>query len=415
VRPHFLFLGSEGFPPTVYDAQVADHLRVLARAGLVFDVLNFDPLYPQTMLTARGRARVERFRQALPGELRVLPFVPYEDRLGSPVASLQLRAALWRPGPWVVHARGLQAAYMAVRATESRPDVRVVYDVRGDYWAEHRFHWSGRGDDPGVDLRRLQRAEELVCASASRVLAVSEALRHVLDRRHPGVAAKTEVFPCTVDLQKFQLDEAARRSWRAKLGLEGKRVIAYAGSLVAYQLPERLVALGARVTQADPDAHLLLITPHQDRARELLADAGLGSGRATTLAVGHTEMPGLLNAADAGLLLRHPDPVNAVASPTKVAEYLACGVPVLLSAGIGDLSELVARRGVGAVVEDARDTEAQHAALSELLAYPPAREHAHSAAREELARDVFVPRYLQLYRGLAAGSDASSQPRRSRS
>ena len=101
MRPPFLFLGSEGFPPTVYDAQVADHLRVLARAGLTFDVVNFDPLYPQTVGTAVGRERRDRFRAALPGSLTVLPYVPYEDRLGSPLAALQLRARLAGSGPWV--------------------------------------------------------------------------------------------------------------------------------------------------------------------------------------------------------------------------------------------------------------------------------------------------------------------------
>ena len=174
--PPFLFLGSEGFPPTVYDAQVADHLRVLDRAGLTFDVVNFDPLYPQTQTTDAGREKVARFRDALPGALTVLPYLPFEDRVGSPLAALQLRAWLGRRGPWVIHARGLQAAELAVRASARRRDVQVIYDVRGDYWAEHRFHWAGRGDDPSVPLRRLQRAEELVCAAAAKVFAVSAAL-----------------------------------------------------------------------------------------------------------------------------------------------------------------------------------------------------------------------------------------------
>ena len=82
-------------------------------------------------------------------------------------------------------------------------------------------------------------------------------------------------------------------------------------------LPDQLVALGARAVQDDPRWHLLLITPHQEQARALLARAGLGPAQATTLRVPHDAMPGLLNAADVGLLLRRRDPVNAAASPTK--------------------------------------------------------------------------------------------------
>ncbi|MCH8131002.1 MAG: hypothetical protein IIA30_00480 [Myxococcales bacterium] len=38
-----------------------------------------------------------------------------------------------------------------------------------------------------------------------------------------------------------------------------------------------------------------------------------------------------LNATDAAIMLRRPDPLNAVAFPTKFAEYGMVGLPVLMS------------------------------------------------------------------------------------
>lgn len=64
----------------------------------------------------------------------------------------------------------------------------------------------------------------------------------------------------------------------------------------------------------------------------------------------HDEVPLYLQEAHAGLLLRREDPVNQVASPTKFGEYLAAGLPVLLTEGIGDFSALVEDEGLGMIV-----------------------------------------------------------------
>jgi glycosyltransferase involved in cell wall biosynthesis len=45
---------------------------------------------------------------------------------------------------------------------------------------------------------------------------------------------------------------------------------------------------------------------------------------------------------------RHP--LNRLAAPTKFAEYVLCGLPVLISPDIGDYSEYVAANEAGLVI-----------------------------------------------------------------
>ena len=45
--------------------------------------------------------------------------------------------------------------------------------------------------------------------------------------------------------------------------------------------------------------------------------------------------------------MRESHPVNLVSSPTKFGEYLAAGVPVILTEGIGDYSEMAETMHVG--------------------------------------------------------------------
>ena len=60
-------------------------------------------------------------------------------------------------------------------------------------------------------------------------------------------------------------------------------------------------------------------------------------------------------AADAAVILRAPDLVNRVSCPVKVGEYLAAGLPLVISPGIGDLSDLVDHHGLGVVAGGAAD------------------------------------------------------------
>jgi len=318
--------------------------------------------------------------------------------------------------PTVIHARGVWAAALAARVASRRPWVKVLYDVRGDYVAEHAFHRAGRGDATGLRIKagqwRIGRAEARACKAASRLLCVSEALRSTLESRYPGAGVKAAVVPSGHDPRRFFLDPDLRARTRKSLGLEDAFVLVYAGSMVPYQLPGSLARMGRIASELDPRAHLLILTQDPEKARGFLKRAKVPEERATCLRVPHAEVPAYLSAADLGLLLRRRDPVNHAASPTKVAEYLASGVPVLLSPEIGDTSALVVKEGLGAVVDDPESPRALREALRDLLAQGlPSREHVARVARQRFARDRFLPTYLDLYGQLSLSAQRGAAAR----
>lgn len=410
----YVFLtAAEGFPSTVFASQVADLLRVLNGAGLRFELLGFDPFFPRNRLTGEGRAKIAELQAKLPGKLRLFPYLPYEDRLGTPSAIRQLAWELREQRPTVIHARGVWAASMAAKLAERRRWIKVVYDVRGDYLAEHALHRSGSGSARGLKLRpglwRIGRAEARACAGAGRILAVSRPLRDVLEARYPGAGVKTVVIPGGHDPATFRADPELRAATRKRLRLEDRFLIAYAGSFVPYQLPEAIAAAGRIALELRPDAHLLVLTYDPEPAREVLERGGIPPKRVTVRRVPHAEVPAFLNAADLGLLLRRRDPVNRAASPTKAAEYLACGVPLLVGPEIGDTSDLVQLEELGAVVPDCEDEGALRGALERLLGDLPRRQHVAGVARQRLARDRFLPLYLDVYGQLARAAQRGAE------
>jgi hypothetical protein len=137
----------------------------------------------------------------------------------------------------------------------------------------------------------------------------------------------------------------------------------------------------------------------------VLREAGLGDVDFDVAAVAPANIPAELARAHLGLSFRKPTFSQIAASPTKIPEYLAVGLPVVVNAGIGDSDQLIESARVGVVVPDfAPKTLASAAAQAlALAADPELPARATHAAREEfdLSR-VGGARYRRVYERLGA-------------
>jgi glycosyltransferase involved in cell wall biosynthesis len=122
--------------------------------------------------------------------------------------------------------------------------------------------------------------------------------------------------------------------------------------------------------------------------------------------VAPAEVSAYLSAADAGIAFYKPTFSRQATSPVKVSEYLACGLPVIINAGVGDSDTFVSDQRVGAVVSDFSDDGYQKtlSALPELLS-PEMRARARLTAERFLdVRQVGVQRYARLYQRVLNGA-----------
>src|SRR6185312_6147009 len=100
-------------------------------------------------------------------------------------------------------------------------------------------------------------------------------------------------------------------------------------------------------TEQATDVHLLCLTNDEERMAASIASAGVEPNRVTLLSVPQRQVPAFLSAADAGILLRAPSRMNRFSQPTKFAEYLAAGLPVIVANGTGVLDTIVETSGAG--------------------------------------------------------------------
>jgi glycosyltransferase involved in cell wall biosynthesis len=112
-------------------------------------------------------------------------------------------------------------------------------------------------------------------------------------------------------------------------------------------------------------------------------------------------VPSYLSAGDAGIAFIKSCFSKMASSPTKAAEYLGCGLPIIINSGVGDSDQLVTHERAGAMVRDFNAAEYDNAIRTiETFASQPDETRAHArevAERLFDVRRVGRSRYIDLY------------------
>lgn len=259
----------------------------------------------------------------------------------------------------LVHAHNLYSAALAL-SLRWKYGYKVVLDYHGRIPEEYVFLGKG-GAMSRVALELLER----FCVDrADHVIVVSRKLGEYLDERYKVPQGKISVIPCCADERSFSWDAGRRETIRRSLDLSVKFVCTHLGSFFEWYEPEMVVKVFEQI-RSRLDAHLLVVTSDVEKAAAYLSTR-LPRETFSVRHATHEEVPGLLNASDLGLLLLRSSPNIKTSSPAKFAEYLNCGLPVLISPDVGDFSAMVADGGVGAIVT--RDAHFETSTLDSVVA-----------------------------------------------
>jgi glycosyltransferase involved in cell wall biosynthesis len=300
----------------------------------------------------------------------------------------------------MVHARGHIPATIAV-ALKRRFGIKMIFDLRGLMAEEYvdAEHWR-QGSLP---YRITKNAERKILTETDAIVTLTQRIWPII-REWEGLRGRNphhEVIPCCVDLARFRFNDEERARRRAELGLADQFTIVYSGSLDGWYLTEKMADFFASFAKRNRQAHLLwLTTGSHDRVRELMNARGVGTEHYSVRSAPAADVPSYLSAADAGLAFIKKCISKMASSPTKNGEYLACGLPLIINAGIGDSDALIDQWQAGVLIEEFIEGEyslaGQH--IEAMAAEPDARTKARRVAEELFhLENVAGERYASLY------------------
>jgi glycosyltransferase involved in cell wall biosynthesis len=320
--------------------------------------------------------------------------------------------------PDIVHARSYLPAAAADAIARLAPGARLLFDLRGMLGDEYVD--GGNWKRESLRYRVLKRYERSLLGSASGIVVLTHALRRYLraESRVPE-ATPVQVIPCCVDTDRFRIDPEARARTRAALRLERRAVAVYSGTLGSWYMAKEMTTFVAALRRLRNDLAWLVLT-HADPSEltDLARAQGIGPDDLVVRRAPPGEMPALLAAGDLGLSFIRPCFSKKGSSPTKVAEYLAAGLPVVMNDGVGDVSELATTEGC-VVLPASLDGGAieRAAARASVILQQPYAQRTEQARRIAIDRfslsNVGVPRYEALYEAIRSQPARGRTPARS--
>ena len=408
-----LYLSHNGMLEGLGQSQVLPYLRGLTNRGVEFDLISFE------LPTASDDA-IDALRTSLnESGIHWSPLRRQRDpRLRIKVVetlrgiSVALSKAA-RRRPLIVHGRSYLPTAIADVIATLIPGARLIFDCRGMLGDEYvdAGYWS----TDRREYRLVKRYEARAFRRADGVVVLTNALRRwVLDQRLLGPTTQLACIPTCVDLDKFDFRPSDRERRRRELGLGDRTAIVYAGSLGGLYRDADMARFVGLLKQrsALPITFVVLTASNSDEFVNLVRNAGLAEDEILVRKVLPAEMPSYLCAGDVGLAFGKGCFARLGCSPTKLAEYLACGLPVVTNGDFGDQGELVGERDTCVVVEDFGDDELSAAAdrLLALAARPLVEraEHGRALARSRFGLAVGIDRYEALYRSLTRRGSESS-------
>ena len=296
----------------------------------------------------------------------------------------------------MVHARSYVSAligWMLKLLTGSK----LLFDMRG-LWADERVD-GGLWPSGGRVYRVVKRIEQTLLLGADHIITLTHASKQVIER-FPYLAgtvhAPITVISTCADLDRFSPGDATKPK---------AFTLGYLGSIGTWYMFDEVLACFRLILERRGDARLLVINRNEQAlVRDMAAAAGIDPAAVEITAADHADVPAQIRRMSAGAAIIRPVFSKIASAPTKLAEYLGCGVPCLGNVGVGDMESILENEGAGVALRAFTDDERLRA-VDRLLAMaddPATAAHCRAIALRHFSLEGGAASYRAIYRELLA-------------
>jgi glycosyltransferase involved in cell wall biosynthesis len=349
-----LYICYFGINEALVQTQVLPYLRQLRKDGTQVSLLTFEP--GQWTEERAGNKRSELSAGGIDWH-----FLPYHKKLSVLATSYDIlkgasfiRRFARENDVAVLHARSHVPMAMALIANRSLRR-SLVFDLRG-LMAEEYVD-AGVWAEGSPPFAAVKWVEKLGLRKADQIVVLTEKMKRFLVEAGTRESESINVIPCCVDM--------SRLNSRSDLKRERFELI-YAGSVIGLYMLKEMGVFFRALRQSRPNAFFRILTGSDPAlVAGVFQDLGIDADDYSVSKADPRDVLNIVRQAHLAISFRKPTFSQIAASPTKIPEYLACGLPVVANDGVGDSTEIIRTDNVGAVVDEF-SVEAYRRAIDEI-------------------------------------------------
>ena len=273
--------------------------------------------------------------------------------------------------------------------------VPFIFDMRA-LWLDEMID-AGRLDRDSLIHKVLTSLETRLLKDAVHVVSLTQAAVNYLQTQQPHLKKQNfSVITTCVDLSKFITRNI--ESVPNKLGTMGTVISGW------YHLDWLFLTLQAQMKK-DKNAMFKIVTRDSEQTlRELAAQYGIEHSSLEITSSSPNDIADNIADIKAGLLYFTAGISKLGSAPTRMGEFLACGIPVIGNRGVGDMAYLIERHKVGVVIEDGSQESIDNALASLDILYQDSdlAARCRNAAEAYFSADNGAEKYREIYRAVTS-------------
>ena len=350
----------------VGSSQITPLISRLSKSGLKINLISYEKTSPNTELVA--------YFKSLGVDWNFRDF-GFKGLLGGVARLNNLRREI--PKTNLIHARSDIPAVSAIASGQAP----VLWDVRS-LWADQKV--MIQNGLVNSSLYGIYRRLESVAASKSKGMStLTSAVVPVLEQRHRRLPPLRTVVPTAVDLNRFKFNSAMPQVTKAL----------FSGSYNEYYDLDL-----SRLFMTEIRKHFAVET-HWARPAESIK-SHINVGESKVFFASQIEMANLIANYNFGVsVCKMTDSLSlSAAMPTKIGEFLACGRPIVVNKGLGDMDQFIEEFNAGVILDGTPANLVESAAkLAVLLSDPETPHRCRALAEKYFSMDEGAIKYLDLY------------------
>jgi glycosyltransferase involved in cell wall biosynthesis len=281
--------------------------------------------------------------------------------------------------------------------------VKYIFDMRG-FWADERVE-GGLWPTNGRMYRVAKWFERRFLLNADCVVSLTRAAVDEM-RTFPYLLEhmpRFEEITTCADLELFR----PASSDPLRCPVDRPFTLGYVGSVGVWYLFDETLRCFQLLRQQRPDARMYIINRGgHDYIRQRIAALEIDPENILLKEAGHKQVALSMQQMDAGIFFYKPTYSKKATAPTKLGEFLGCGVPCLGNSGVGDMASILENERVGVAMDNFDEPSMREAIdrLLRLIHTPGVKERCREAAIRHFSLERGVAQYAKIYNDLAGNS-----------
>ncbi|MDC0055082.1 glycosyltransferase [Pseudomonadota bacterium] len=245
----------------------------------------------------------------------------------------------------IIHARSYVPSVIGL-SLKLIMNVKFIFDMRG-FWADEKVD-SGSWKSGSLIYKVSKRLEKSFILQADYLISLTFAGVNEI-KKFPYVKKPLfnfKVISTCANLELFKKKDIPK----------GAFTLGYVGSAGLWYQFEAVIRAFNELLYINPKSKLIIINRNEhEMIEDIISKTDIPTENIILIESSYDQVPEYMNQMHAGIFFIKPYFSKKASAPTRLGEFLGCGIPCLSNQGVGDMEEILEENNVGIAIKDFSD------------------------------------------------------------